>query len=132
MKNIRFIVLSVLTLTLISCSSLFIKEDNSSIDVVATYRERIALLPGAKIIAILEDVSKADTSSIEIGKTELSAGMPPYKLTVNFSKRDIIKKHRYNVRVKIIKDEKLLFISTEAYNPFKESNKIIVLQKVTF
>lgn len=128
MKKIILIALSILTL--VSCNSSINNEKKSSINVTATYRERIALLPGAKVVAILEDVSKADTSSIEIARQESLAGNLPYKLTINFSEKDIIENHRYNVRVKIMKDEKLLFISTDSYDPFKEDEKVIILKKM--
>lgn len=127
MKKIILIALSVLTL--VSCNSNLDKEKKSSINITATYRERIALLPGATVIAILEDVSKADAPSVEIAKQELPAGNLPYKLTIDYPKKDIIETHRYNVRVKIMKDEKLLFISTDSYDPFKEDEKVIILKK---
>ncbi|WP_028857161.1 YbaY family lipoprotein [Psychrilyobacter atlanticus] len=126
MKKIILIALSILTL--VSCN--LDKEKKSSINITATYRERIALLPGAKVIAILEDVSKADAPSIEVVKQEIPAGNLPYKLTIDFPKKDIIETHRYNVRVKIMKDEKLLFTSTDSYDPFKEDEKVIILKKM--
>ncbi|UUV17070.1 YbaY family lipoprotein [Fusobacteria bacterium ZRK30] len=127
MKKLILIALSILTL--VSCNSNLDKEKKSSINVTATYRERIALLPGAKVIATLEDVSKADAPSVEIAKQELPAGNLPYKLTLDFSEKDIIENHRYNVRVKVMKDEKLIFTSTDSYDPFKEDEKVIILKK---
>jgi len=130
MNNIKFIVLSILILVVAGCSSLSGRGKESGIEVTASYREKTALLPGAVVVATLEDVSKMDAPSKEIGRTETTGENPPYKITINYSEKDIIEGHRYSVRVKIVKGEKLLFTSTEAYDPFTEEEKIIILTKI--
>lgn len=130
MNNIKFVVLSILILVVAGCSSLSDRGKESAIEVTASYRERIALPPGAVVVATLEDVSKMDAPSREIGRTETMGGNPPYKIVIRYSEKDIIEGHRYSVRVRIVKDEKLLFTSTEAYDPFAGEEKIILLTKI--
>jgi putative lipoprotein len=78
----------------------------------ATYRERMALPPGAVLEAAIEDVSKADAPALVVASTRVeSPGNPPIAFTIAYDKAKIVGNHRYVVRAKILLDGKLLFTS---------------------
>ncbi len=134
MKKISLIMLlGILLLIGTGCSSIYSKNSQNkmaTIEVEATYKERIGLLPGSIIVATLEDISKMDVKSIQIASVEEEAGNPPYKIEIKYPKNSVDTKKSYNVRVQIFNGEKLLFTSTSLYNPFRDEKEIIILQKI--
>ncbi len=81
----------------------------------ATYRERMALPPGAVLEATLEDVSRADAKAETIAQTRVtSPGNPPIAFTIEYDPAKILTDHRYVVRAKILVNEKLLFTTDTA------------------
>lgn len=124
MNKIKVLISLVIILLVVGCN--VTNEKEKSIEIVASYRERLALAPGSQVVAILEDVSKMDVASDEISRISIPAENSPIKLTINYLESDIQKGHRYNVRVKILNGDKLLFTSTEAYDPFSSSKKNII------
>ena len=85
------------------------------IEGTATYRERMALPPGAVFEATLEDVSRADAPASVIGSTRLtSPGNPPFAFSITYEPAKIVTNRRYVVRARILLNEKLLFISDQA------------------
>ncbi len=78
---------------------------------VATYRERIALPPGAVFEAVLEDVTLADAPATVVGKTVIDNPMPPIHFTIPFDPTDISPSRRYSVRARILVDGQLRFTS---------------------
>ncbi len=82
----------------------------------ASYRERIALPPQAVLEATLEDVSLADAPAREIGRTRLPrpAG-PPFRFRIPYDPAKVEAGHIYNVRVRILVDDALWFISDHAH-----------------
>lgn len=131
MNKIKFLVSVMIVLLVVGCGAASTKKEEKSINIVAGYRERLALIPGSEVIAILEDVSKADAPSEEISRVSMPAGNPPFDLTINYFEDDIKEGNRYNVRVKVVNGERLMFTSTEAYDPFSKGKKdIIKLMKV--
>ncbi len=83
-------------------------------------------MPGSEVAAILEDVSKADVPSEEIFRVSIPARNPSFELTINYFEDDIKEGYSCNVRVKIVNGERLMFTSTEAYDPFNEDKKNII------
>ena len=51
----------------------------------ASYRERIALPPGAVFEAVLEDVSLADAPAVELGRATIAdPGSPPFAFDIAY------------------------------------------------
>ena len=86
-----------------------------SIDVTATYRERMSLPPKAILEAVLEDVSRADAPAQPIASIRLpSPGNPPFAFTIAYDPARIQSNHRYAVRARVLVDEKLRFTTDTA------------------
>ena len=82
----------------------------------ATYRERVALTPGAVFEATLEDVSKADAPAAVIGQVrKLNPGQVPIAFEIAFDPRRIDAARKYVVRATISEDGRLRFTSDQAY-----------------
>lgn len=78
----------------------------------ASYRERMALPPGATFEAILEDVSRAGAAAIVLGRYgPVPAVTPPFAFTIEYDSAAAVAGHRYNVRASVRHDGKLLFTS---------------------
>ena len=86
-----------------------------SIQGTATYRERMALPPGAVLEAALEDVSRADAPAETIARTRVtSPGNPPIAFTITYDPAKILSDRRYVVRARILVDDKLWFTTDTA------------------
>jgi putative lipoprotein len=82
----------------------------ASLTGTATYRERIALPPGAVFEATLEDVSRADAPAEVLGRTRMeSPGNPPFKFSIADDPARIDPSHRYTVRAKVTHEDRLMF-----------------------
>ena len=82
----------------------------------ATYRERIALPPGAVFEATLEDVSRADAPAEVLGRTRMeSPGNPPFKFSIAYDPARIDPSHRYTVRAKVTHEDRLMFTTDTHY-----------------
>ena len=78
----------------------------------ATYRERMALPPGAVLEVTLEDVSRGDAPGETIASTRIeSPGMPPISFRLAYDQRRIVSSRRYGVRARITAADALLFIT---------------------
>ena len=67
-----------------------------------TYRERIALPPGAVVHVVLEDVSLADAQATVITEETIqSAGQVPVPFALQLDSASIDHRHRYAVRARI-------------------------------
>jgi putative lipoprotein len=83
-----------------------------SIEGTATYRERMALPPGAVFEALLEDVSRADAPAATIAQARIpSPGNPPIAFTIAYDPSKILGGRRYVVRARILVDGKPLFVT---------------------
>jgi putative lipoprotein len=87
-----------------------------SVKGTATYRERMALPPGAVLEATLEDVSKADARAEVIGQTRREQlGNPPIAFEIRYDPSRIDPNRRYAVRARILVDGKPFFITDQHY-----------------
>jgi uncharacterized lipoprotein YbaY/heat shock protein HslJ len=69
---------------------------------VATYRERVALPPGAVFEAVLEDVSRTDTVALELGRATTSdPGSTPISFAIDYDPAAINPGHTYAVRARV-------------------------------
>jgi putative lipoprotein len=82
----------------------------------ATYRERMALPPGAVFEAALEDVSRADAAAEVLGTTRVdSPGNPPIPFQITYDPSRIDRAHRYAVRGRIVIEGNLFFATDQQY-----------------
>jgi putative lipoprotein len=82
----------------------------------ASYRERIALLPGAVFEATLEDVSRADAPAAVLGAVRLEdVNRVPIRFEISFDPRQVDERHAYAVRARIHAGGRLAFTTDRAY-----------------
>jgi uncharacterized lipoprotein YbaY/uncharacterized lipoprotein NlpE involved in copper resistance len=82
----------------------------------ASYRERIALPPGAVFEAELQDVSRADAPAIVLGRSTLDpAGQPPFRFEIAYDAAAVRPGHRYTVRAAVKHEGRLLFTTDRFY-----------------
>jgi copper homeostasis protein (lipoprotein) len=106
--------LVLMALALVALSSAAAAD---SVAGTASYRERIALPPGAVFEAVLEDVSLADAPAVEIGRTAIAdPGNPPFAFAIDFDPAEIQAEHTYSVRTQVSVGRKLIFVS-DKLNP---------------
>jgi uncharacterized lipoprotein YbaY/heat shock protein HslJ/uncharacterized lipoprotein NlpE involved in copper resistance len=95
------------------CSSV---SATGTISGTATYRERIALPPGAVLELSLEDVSRADAPAKELGRVRIeNLGNPPFEFEIPYDSEAIDDRHSYAVRATIRAGGKLLFTTDTNY-----------------
>lgn len=89
------------------------------------YRERIALLPGALVTIMLEDVSRADAPAEVIAKHrfETNSKQIPLEFQLDYDSRKIQENHTYNVRARIEVNGKLRFITDTITPVITDSNQ---------
>jgi uncharacterized lipoprotein YbaY len=107
----------VASLTLMLAACITTKaEPTATVRGEATYRERIAVPPGAQLEVLLLDVSRADAPSQTIGSATLSdIGQPPYPFEVAYRTNQIVSSHQYVVRARLMHEGRLLFTTDRAY-----------------
>ena len=82
----------------------------------ATFRERIAVPPGAQLEVVLLDVSRAGAPADVIGSVTLSdIGQPPYRFEIPYLPERIVASHRYSVRARLTHQGQLLFTTDRTY-----------------
>lgn len=84
------------------------------IEGAATYRERMALPPGAMFEATLEDITLADAPATVLGRTRMpSPGNPPIQFSIPYDPGAVEADHRYSVRATIRSGQDLLFVTDQ-------------------
>ena len=109
---------------------------SASVTGTITYRERIALSPGATLVVQLRDVSLQDTSSILIAEQVIpNPGQVPIKFKVKYKRRDLVQRNTYSISARIEEsDGRLAFINDTAYevitrgNPSKVDMVLVVVE----
>jgi uncharacterized lipoprotein YbaY/heat shock protein HslJ/uncharacterized lipoprotein NlpE involved in copper resistance len=81
----------------------------------ASYRERIALPPGAVFEATLEDISRADAAAIELGRVVIENPRTPVRFEVAYDPARIAPERTYSVRARILVDGRLWFTSDQIH-----------------
>ena len=94
------------------------REPNAAVSGSVTYRERIALTPGASLVVELRDVSLADAAAPLIARqTIANPGQVPINFKVEYSSEDIDSRHTYAIQARIIEsDGRLAFINDTAHH----------------
>ena len=100
------------------------REPNAAVSGTVTYRERIALTPGASLVVELRDVSLADAAAPLIARqTIANPGQVPINFKVEYSRDDINSRNTYAIQARIIEsDGRLAFINDTAYNVITRGN----------
>jgi uncharacterized lipoprotein YbaY/heat shock protein HslJ len=94
------------------CMSSTAPTQSSTVTGTATFRERMALPPGAVFEATLEDVSRADTPAEILGSTrKASPGNPPFAFSIEYDPSRIDPSHQYAVRAQVIVDGRPMFVT---------------------
>jgi putative lipoprotein len=109
--------IAVASLALMLAACLATKaEQMATVRGEATYRERIAVPPGAQLEVLLVDVSRADAPSETISGVTLSdVGQPPYPFEIAYRPEQIVASHTYVVQARLMHEGQLLFITDQAY-----------------
>jgi putative lipoprotein len=86
------------------------------------YRERMMLPANAEIKVFLEDVSRMDTTSTILAKTQLNPqGGPPYAFSLQYDPDLIQPARRYALRARIEVDGRLIFINKQHIPAFTQA-----------
>ena len=112
------------------------KSPNASVSGTVTYRERIALSPGAKLVVSLRDVSLQDAAAPLIARQTIdNPGQVPIKFKVEYNRDDIDSRNTYGISARIIEsDGRLAFTNDTAYdvitrgNPSKVDMLLVLVQ----
>lgn len=82
----------------------------------ATYRERMALPPGAVLEVSLQDVSRPDAPADVIGTArQENIGQPPFRFEIPYDPGRIEASHTYSVRARITHEGRQLFTTDQVY-----------------
>ena len=100
------------------------REPDAAVSGTVTYRERIALTPGASLVVELRDVSLADAAAPLIARqTIANPGQVPINFKVEYSREDINSRNTYAIQARIIEsDDRLAFTNDTAYNVITRGN----------
>lgn len=109
---------------------------DEAVEGTVSYRERIALTPGATLIVELRDVSLADAPSVLIAsQTVHNPGQVPIEFRVQYNEADIDPRNRYSIRATIYEgDGRMAFTNDTAYevitlgNPSKLDMRLVMVQ----
>ncbi len=93
------------------------RDPDASVSGTVTYRERLALTPGATLVVELRDVSYADAAAPLIARQTITEpGQAPISFKVEYSRDDIDSRSRYSVSARIVEsDGRLAFTNDTAY-----------------
>ena len=94
------------------------RKPNASVSGSVTYRERLALSPGAKLVVELRDVSYQDAAAPLIARQTINdPGQIPITFKVEYNRDDIDSRNIYGISARIIEsDGRLAFINDTAYD----------------
>lgn len=112
------------------------RKPNASVSGTVTYRERIALTPGATLEMSIRDVSLQDAAAPLIARQTISdPGQVPIKFKVEYNKDDIDSRNTYGLSARIVEsDGRLAFTNDTAYdvitrgNPSKVDMLLVLVQ----
>lgn len=103
--------LAGVVLALAGCTS---APPQAAVSGTASFRERLALPPGAVFEAVIEDVSRADAPAPAVGTTRIeNAGNPPYSFSIPYDPAAIDERNTYSVRARILAGDRLLFTTDQ-------------------
>ena len=100
------------------------KNPNASVSGTVTYRERLALTPGAKLEVQLRDTSLQDAAAPLIAQQVIeNPGQVPIEFEIEYNRDDIESRNTYSVQARIVEsDGRLAFINDTAYDVITGGN----------
>jgi uncharacterized lipoprotein YbaY len=116
LRTIRWLFYGMLVLSLPMGSSAVAKRPSAAVTGSASYRERIALSPGAVFEATLQDVSRADAPPRVVARyRRRDPGQVPISFDLPYRRGRIDPRGRYVVRATIHDRGQLRFTTTRGY-----------------
>lgn len=98
-------------------------DEGASVTGTVTYRERIAMPPGATVEITLEDVSRMDAPATVIGRTTIEEpGSVPVAFAVSYDPADIVETNSYGVRARIRVGDELRWTSDTSHPVLTRGN----------
>lgn len=108
--------LALLASTLSACAAPPTAADTITITGSATYRERVALPPGAVFEVSVRDVSLMDAPSVVMASLQRPIASVPQSFSLAIERRRLDPRARYSVHASIRSaDQRLLFITDQSY-----------------
>ena len=112
------------------------KQPNASVSGTVTYRERLALTPGARLEVQLRDTSYQDAAAPLIAEQVIeNPGQVPISFKVEYNRDDIDDRNTYSIQAAITEaDGRLAFTNDTAYdvitrgNPSKVNMTLVMVQ----
>ena len=109
---------------------------NAAVTGTVTYRERIALTPGAIVTVQFRDTSLQDVASVLIAEQVITnPGQVPIAFDVRYNEDDIDPRNTYSISARITEsDGRLAFINDTAYdvitwdNPTRVDMALVIVQ----
>ena len=100
------------------------RSPNASVSGTVTYRERLALSPGARLVVDLRDVSYTDAAAPLIARQTISGpGQVPIRFRIDYNRDDIDSRNTYAISADIIEsDGRLAFTNDTAYDVITRGN----------
>ena len=100
------------------------RSPNASVSGSVTYRERIALTEGARLVVELRDVSYQDAAAPLIARQTIeNPGQVPIRFEVGYHRDDIDDRNVYGISARIIEaDGRLAFTNDTAYDVITRGN----------
>ena len=113
-----------------------VARGDAAVTGLVTYRERIALSPGARLVIELRDVSLADAPAPLISSmTIVGPGQVPIHFRLNYDEAEIDPRRTYSVRASIFEsDGRMAFTNDTAYevithgNPSRVDMRLVMVQ----
>jgi uncharacterized lipoprotein YbaY len=99
------------------------EQKSATVTGTVTYRQRIAMPPGAVVEVSLLDVSRADAPAVVLDKQEIKpTAQVPIPFTLNYDPAQIDERHTYAVQARILVEGKLRFINTKRHAVITQGN----------
>ena len=97
---------------------------NASVSGSVTYRERLALTPGARLEVELRDTSLQDAAAPLVAEQVIeNPGQVPIKFEVEYNRDGINSRNTYSIQARIVEgDGRLAFINDTAYDVITRGN----------
>ena len=100
------------------------QQPNASVSGAVTYRERLALSPGARLEVQLRDTSYQDAAAPLVAQQVIeNPGQAPIRFEVEYHRDDIDDRNTYSIQANIIEaDGRLAFTNDTAYDVITRGN----------
>ncbi len=101
---------------IVGCAHVAVPAPDAAVSGVALTRERVRLPPDTVFEATLLDVTSPDVPPLVLGRQRREwAGNPPYAIQIPYPSARFVPKGRYEVRVTVTQEGRLLLASDERY-----------------